>query len=193
MAHLVALERRRTPRQRQAQRHDHQQAPQRRLKCVNRARAAHPEPHPAPHRARQAIAARAIDRELPEQIEECNQRNTGERLDALGLEADEKIGEIDRHQDRERDQEPDQQFLARPVYSAPSPSICGIGPEMAADVGGEPKPVKAEGHELQPGAALHQMKEFAPAAGKPHRHRRRNWRHETHLVHGAAPGGLTSD
>ena len=175
---------------------DHQQAPQRRLQGIDPARAGHPEAHAAPYRARQPVAPRAIDRELPEQIEEGDQGNAGERLIALGLEADEKIAEIDRHQDRERDQKSDQQLLAAAGIFGGIAIDQGVGPEMAADVGEEPEPIEAEGDEFQRGAALDQIKEFAAAAGKRHRHRRRHGhgrrpgrhlRGPAHLVHGSTP------
>ena len=195
MAHLVAFERRSAPWQDQPEREDHQQAPQRRLQGIDPARAGHPEAHAAPYRTRQAVAPRAIDRELPEQIEEGDQGNAGERLIVLGLETDQKIAEIDRHQDRERDQKSDQQLLAAAgIFGGIAIDQC-VGPEMAADVGEQPEPIEAEGDEFQRGAALDQIKEFAAAAGKRHRHRRRHgrrrrWRHlrgPAHLVHGSTP------
>ena len=182
MAHLVAFERRGPPWQRQPERERRQQTPQRRLQGIDPARAAHPEAHAAPYRTRQAVAPGAIDRELPEQIEEGNQWNAGERLIALGLETDQKIAEIDRHQDRERDQKSDQQLLAAAGIFGGIAIDQRVGPEMAADVGEEPEPIEAEGDEFERGAALGQIEEFAAAAGKRHRHRRR-------YGHGRRPGG----
>src|SRR5204862_7340001 len=136
----------------------------------------------APYRSRQAVAPRAVNRELPEQIEEGDQGNAGERLITLGLETDEKITEIDRHQDRKRDQKADQQLLAAAGIFGGIAVDQGVGPEMAADVGEQPEPIEAEGDELQRRTALGQIKELAAAAGKRHRHRRRHgrrrwWRH----------------
>jgi hypothetical protein len=109
----------------------------------------------------------------------------------LGLQTNQKIAEIDRHQDRKRDQKSDQQLLAAAgIFGGIAIDQC-VGPEMTADVGEEPEPIKAEGDELQRGAALGQIEEFAAAAGKRHRHRRRHgrrrWhlRRPAHLVHGS--------
>ncbi len=61
----------------------------------------------------QPVAARAIDRELAEGDEEQRERRGGEGLVALGLEADEKINEIHRRQNGEREQKAQQEFAAR--------------------------------------------------------------------------------
>jgi hypothetical protein len=104
-----------------------------------------------------------------------------------------KITEIDRHQDRERDQKADQQLLAAAGIFGGIAIDQGVGPEMAADVGEKPEPIKAEGDELQRGAAPGQIEEFAAAARKRHRHRRRHRRRRrrlrrpAHLVHGSTP------
>src|SRR5258708_12339280 len=54
---------------------------------------------------------------------------------------------------------------------------------MAADVGGKPEAVKADGDHFQPRTAQHQMEKFAARAGKGHRQRRRMLRHQTDLIH----------
>ena len=67
----------------------------------------------------------------------------------LGLEADQKIAEIDRHQDRERDQKSDQQFLAAAGVFGRIAVDQGVGPEMPADVGEQPEAIEAEGDEFE--------------------------------------------
>ncbi len=195
MPHLVALECGLTPRQRETERKNRQQAPPRGPHRIGPARPVHPETHPAPHGAGETVAPRAIDRELAEQIEEQEQRDARKGLVAFRLDADEEVGEIDRHKDREREQKSDQQFPATSGVFRRVAIERGMRPQMTADVGGEPEPVEAEGNQLQPGAALHQSTEFAAISGENRLHRRgrqgrrRRWkmRHRTHLVHGRRP------
>jgi hypothetical protein len=40
----------------------------------------------------------------------------------------------------------------------------GIRPQMAADIGGKPKPIKADGNEFEPGTARHQPEKFTAVA-----------------------------
>ncbi|MGY3076282.1 hypothetical protein ACVWZZ_002653 [Bradyrhizobium sp. LM6.10] len=152
--HLVAFERRLAPRQCETKRQEHQQAPQHGAERIGPARSVHPEPHAAPDRARQAIAPRAKDRELAEGVETDEQRRRGKTLPALELDADEKIGEIDRHQDREREQKADQQLLGPAGILGGIAIDRSVRPQMTADVGDEPEPVEAEGDELQQVAPL---------------------------------------
>ena len=70
VAHFEALERGLTPRQRETEADEHEQAPEPDAPCVVQAGAGHGKAHAAPHRPRQAVAARAIDRELHEDIVE---------------------------------------------------------------------------------------------------------------------------
>jgi hypothetical protein len=66
----------------------------------------------------------------------------------------------------------------------------GVGPEVAADVGGEPETIKTDGHEFQRGATCHQAAEFATVTGKRQRQWRRRSRlrrHNGHLVHQSIP------
>jgi hypothetical protein len=51
---------------------------------------------------------------LTKGIEKQDQRNAGKRLGALGLDADQKVSEIDRRQDRERKQKAKQELLGGP-------------------------------------------------------------------------------
>src|SRR6185503_16891156 len=109
---------------------------------IDPARAGHPEADAAPHRARHSVAPRAKNRELPEQVEKGDQGNAGERLIMLGLETDQKIAEIDRDQDRERDQKSDQQLLAAAgIFGGIAIDQC-VGPEMASDIGEEPESIE---------------------------------------------------
>ena len=55
-------------------------------------------------------------------LEEQKERNAREGLGPFRFDADEKIQDIDRHQDGERKQKTEQEFLGRAVYSGGSPS-----------------------------------------------------------------------
>jgi hypothetical protein len=57
-----------------------------------------------------AVTPGAKNRELAEGIEEQKQRQAGERLGPLDLNADQEIDEIDRHQDRKREKKTDQKL-----------------------------------------------------------------------------------
>ena len=82
----------------------------------------------------------------------------------LGFETDEEIDDIDRHQDRQGEQEADQQFPSRPGIFQRVTAGRGVRPQMAANVGGKPEPIEAEGDQLQPGAARHQPAEVTAVA-----------------------------
>ncbi len=188
MPHLVAFERSRPPRPRQSERQHGQQRPQHRAPGIGPARAIHPEPHAAPHRARQAVATRAIDRELAERVERDQQRNAGEALVTLGLHSDEKVGKVDRDQDGHREQEADQELLAATgIFGGIAVDRC-VDPQVPANVGGQPEPVEPERNQFDGRTAADQSKELAARAGesdRERRKRRRLLRNETHLVHGS--------
>ena len=88
-------------------------------------------------------------------------------LAALRLDADQEIGEIDRHQDREREQKTDQELLGACRYiPAASPSIDVFDHRCAADVGREPKAVEAGGDQFEQRAAPTSRKKSPRLAGE---------------------------
>ncbi|MEY9426334.1 hypothetical protein ABH975_001649 [Bradyrhizobium ottawaense] len=149
--HLVAFERGLAPGQRQAERQEHEQAPRHGAERIGPARAVHPEADAAPNGARQPVTSRAKNRELAEGVEADEQRRRGKPLPALELDADQEVGEVDRHQDREREQEADQQLLGAAGIFGGIAVDRGVRPQMTTDVGDEPEPVEAEGDQLQHG------------------------------------------
>ncbi len=186
MPHLVALECGFTPRQHQAEGQPDQYAPECSVRSIGPPRTGHPEPHPAPHRAGQAIASRPVNGELPEQVEKCQQGKAGESLEPGGFDADQKIDQVDRHDDREREQEADQQFLAASGIFECVVVNRRIRPQMPPDVGGKPEAIKTERNELEKGSTADQPAEFTAVAGKRHRTRQRG-RHDGHLIHRSIP------
>ncbi|MGY4433854.1 hypothetical protein ACVWWO_006331 [Bradyrhizobium sp. F1.13.1] len=164
--HLVAFERGLAPRQCEPKRQKHQQAPQHGAERIGPARAVHPESHAAPDRPRQAIAPRAKDRELAESVEADEQRRRGKALPALELDADKEVSEVDRHQDREREQEADQELLGPPGIFGGVAVDRGVRPQMTTDVGDEPEPVEAEGDELEQGTLGDQFAKLGAVAGE---------------------------
>jgi len=123
---------------------------------------------------------------LPEQVEERQQGKAGESLEAGGFNADQKIGQIDRHDDRKREQKADQQFLAASGIFEGVVVNRRIRPQMAPDVGGKPEAIKTDGYELEESSTRHQGAEVAALAGKRHRTRQRG-RHDGHLIHRSIP------
>jgi hypothetical protein len=166
VAHLVALERCARPRQRKAEREADQQGPQAGAPRIAHARAGHPEADTAPDRARQPVAARAIDRELGEQIEEETERDAGEGLQPLRFEAGKKIEQIDRGQDCEREQEPDEQLFRGSDVFRRIAVHRRVRPQMPPHAGREPEAVEPECHELEQRAARHQAPEIAAPSRK---------------------------
>ncbi len=118
-------------------------------------------------RARQAIAPRAIDRELPEQRERGEREQSGNLADHAAAECGEKERHVDRHQQRDRDQEAEQQFArGADVFKAVARDL-GVAPEKPAHVGREPEAIDAERDQQQHGAADQQPPERTLVAGKP--------------------------
>ena len=76
-----------------------------------------------------------------------------------------EIAEIDRHQDRQRDQKADQEFAAAAGIFGRIAVDHRVRPQMAADVGDEPEAVEAERDQLEARAARHQIKK-APAVAR---------------------------
>ena len=146
---------------------DHQHAPQRRPPGIDPARAA---PSRTARRARPCASGGSAARDRSRTGRTDRRRAiSGMLANALKRSASrpiEKIGEIDRHQDRQREQESDQQLLAAAGIFGGIAVDHGVGPQMTADVGGEPEPVEADGDEFQPGAARDQTEEFAATRRK---------------------------
>src|SRR5262249_36443827 len=166
MAHLVAFQRALAPRQHEAQRQQSKQTPKTGAPGIGPARTRHPQPHPAPYRARRAITPRAENRELAESVEKQNQRNAGKRLGALGLDADQEIYQIDRRQNRERKQKADEELPGGPGVFGGMAIDGRARPQRAADIGGEPEAIKAAGNQFEQRAAAHQAEKVAALAGE---------------------------
>src|SRR4029077_8747785 len=122
------------------------------------------------------------------------QRKTAKSLEALGLDADEEIGQIDRDQNRKREQKSQQQLLAASGIFGGIPVDLGMRPQMPADIGGQPKSIEPDGDEFQRRASSHQPKKITALTVKYNRYgwqRRRLLPDKAHLVHGSTSQGIS--
>src|SRR5205814_6365247 len=103
----------------------------------------------APHRSGQAIAACPKNCELSEYVEKRDQRNAAESLYAFEFKADQKISQVNWNDDRKREQESNQQFSAAPGVFECIIINARVRPQVTADVGGEPKSIKAGRDEFE--------------------------------------------
>jgi hypothetical protein len=122
----------------------------------------------------QAIAARPIDRELAEGDEEQGQRQRREGLVLLGLHADQKIGEIDRREYDERENESEQKLASRAEIFERVSADGRVRLQIAANVGREPETVEAGRDQAQQRASAHEATERAVLAREDDRGRRRS-------------------
>jgi hypothetical protein len=111
MAHFVALKRYLSPRKGQTDGDESQQVPETSAPGIGPTRSRHPKAHPAPYGSGRPITPRAEDRELGEGKEKQEERDAGESFGAFELDADEEVHKVDRHEDREREQETEQELL----------------------------------------------------------------------------------
>src|SRR2546421_11391394 len=98
-------------------------------------------------RACETVATRAIDSELPKQCKRDQRDKSGNlAYDAAG-EGGEKKRNVDRHQQRDRDEEPKQQLTrSADIFEAIARDL-GIAPEKTPNVGREPEAIDAERHQ----------------------------------------------
>ena len=111
------------------------------------------EAHAAQHGAGQAVAARAVDRDVAEECQDRKAEHAHELADRTEIERDDEEADVDRHQQRDRDQKTDQQFDRRAGVFETFIQHLGVGPEETAHIGREPEAVDAERDEEQQRAA----------------------------------------
>ena len=124
-------------------------------------------------RAAQAVAPRPIDRVLPEHAQQHEaQHDARDLAEFTETECDDEQPGIERQQDRDRDQEAEQQLARSPDIFETLAGELGAGPQMAADIGGEPEPVDAEREHQPDGAVDEQPPEGPGAVAETHRRAR---------------------
>src|SRR3954464_2247124 len=106
---------------------------------------------PAINSARQAVAPRAIDRELSEQSKRDERQQSGKLADDAAGKRGEKKYDVDRHQQRNRDQKAEKKLSrGADVFEAIPPDL-GVAPEKAPHIGREPEAIDAERDQQQNG------------------------------------------
>ena len=173
VAQLEAFEARLRPRVRETEGDRDHRPPEDRANGVTPRRTGLVKTDAAVDRARQAIAPRAIDRELAEQRERNERNQAGHLAEPTAPQRRQEERDVDRHQYCDRDQEPEQQFARRAdVFEAVARDL-GVAPEEAAHVGREPEAIDAERNEQKNRAARQQPPECALVAREPRAVRRR--------------------